>query len=85
MNTSEFPGQGYRLGKESLANNTIISRSRRPPTVNQRMARRGAPSRDNLTNFDPNTQLLSPTARYRQLNSITISMIVIDDDDFEIH
>ena len=49
------------------------------------MARRGAPSRDNLTNFDPNTQLLSPTARYRQLNSITISMIVIDDDDFEIH
>ncbi|XP_043785004.1 uncharacterized protein LOC122710872 isoform X2 [Apis laboriosa] len=62
LNTSEFPGQGYRLGKESLANNTIISRSRRPPTVNQRMARRGAPSRDNLTNFDPNAQLLSPTA-----------------------
>ncbi|XP_028525417.1 uncharacterized protein LOC108003522 [Apis cerana] len=66
LNTSEFPGQGYRLGKESLTNNTIISRSRRPPTVNQRMARRGAPSRDNLTNFDPNAQLLSPTASKSQ-------------------
>ena len=61
---SDFPGQGYRLGKEMADNIPMSSRLTRRRS-NQRSNRRGAVPRekDSLYNFDPSKELFPTTAR----------------------
>ncbi|XP_076174532.1 uncharacterized protein LOC143150266 [Ptiloglossa arizonensis] len=63
-NTVDFPGHGYRLGKQPRADNTLLSReARRPSTAPQKSGRRPSFSKDNLSNNDFTTPLASSTAR----------------------
>ncbi|XP_076628806.1 uncharacterized protein LOC143345504 [Colletes latitarsis] len=60
----DFPGQGYRLGKQPPADNALLSsRIRRPGTVSQKSSRRPPLSKDNLSNSDFSTSLVASTAR----------------------
>ncbi|XP_017765832.1 PREDICTED: uncharacterized protein LOC108554926 [Eufriesea mexicana] len=60
LNSVGFPGQGYRLGRESLVDSTLISsRSRK---CNQKSVRRGLP-KDNPSNYDFSSPLMPATSR----------------------
>ncbi|XP_054002718.1 uncharacterized protein LOC128889278 [Hylaeus anthracinus] len=63
--TADFPGQGYRLGKQPPADNNSLlsSRTRRPGTASQKSSRRPSLTKDNLSSNDCSTPLVPSTAR----------------------
>ncbi|XP_076672696.1 uncharacterized protein LOC143371425 [Andrena cerasifolii] len=63
-NTAEFPGQGYRLGKQSPADNTLSSiKGHRPSTTSQKSTRRSSQPKDNLSSSDFSASLVPVTSR----------------------
>lgn len=63
-NPTGFPGQGYRLGKQSPVDNSLSTSSHKPSNVSQRSDCVGSSSKDNAWDSQ-NIPLLSlPTSRY---------------------
>ncbi|XP_076239681.1 uncharacterized protein LOC143182528 [Calliopsis andreniformis] len=65
----DFPGQGYRLGKQPPADNMPLStRARRPSTTSQKSTRHGSTSKDSLNDFS--TTMVPMTARSLKSRSL---------------
>ncbi|KZC14139.1 UBX domain-containing protein 11 [Dufourea novaeangliae] len=66
--TIDFPGHGYRLGKQSQADNTpmISNKTRRPSTASVKSGRRASVSKDNLPGSDfPVTPLTARSGKLK--------------------